>query len=107
MPQANPAEPWGLMVDVQQHMPDLKRNVQPSTVTTALTGYHLLADHLLNKGTAFTDEERGEFELHGLLPPTIATLDQQVSRRLAAFRGFTTDLERYAFLRDLQDTNET
>jgi malate dehydrogenase (oxaloacetate-decarboxylating) len=70
-------------------------------------GYHLLADPLLNKGTAFTDDERAEFELHGLLPPTIATLDQQVSRRLAALRGFGTDLERYAFLRDLQDTNET
>ncbi|MBV8791565.1 MAG: NAD-dependent malic enzyme, partial [Pseudolabrys sp.] len=41
------------------------------------------------------------------LPPTIATLDQQVGRRLAAVRGFATDLERYAFLRDLQDTNET
>lgn len=70
-------------------------------------GYHLLADPLLNKGTAFTDDERAEFELHGLLPPTIATLDQQVSRRLEALRGFGTDLERYAFLRDLQDTNET
>lgn len=70
-------------------------------------GYHLLADPLLNKGTAFTDDERAEFELHGLLPPTVATLDQQVSRRLEALRGFGTDLERYAFLRDLQDTNET
>lgn len=74
---------------------------------TPMFGYHLLADPLLNKGTAFTDDERAEFELHGLLPPTIATLDQQVSRRLAALRGFGTDLERYAFLRDLQDTNET
>jgi malate dehydrogenase (oxaloacetate-decarboxylating) len=78
-----------------------------STVVTPLSGYHLLSDHLLNKGTAFTEEERTEFELHGLLPPTIATLDQQVGRRLAALRGFATDLERYAFLRDLQDTNET
>ena len=76
-------------------------------VVTPMFGYHLLADPLLNKGTAFTDDERHEFELHGLLPPTIATLDQQVSRRLAALRGFGSDLERYAFLRDLQDTNET
>ncbi|MEW6453491.1 MAG: NAD-dependent malic enzyme [Pseudomonadota bacterium] len=80
---------------------------QPSQVVTPMFGYHLLADPLLNKGTAFTDDERAEFELHGLLPPTIATLDQQVSRRLEALRGFGTDLERYAFLRDLQDTNET
>jgi len=80
---------------------------QPCDVATAMFGYHLLADPILNKGTAFTDDERHEFELHGLLPPTIATLDQQVSRRLEALRGFGTDLERYAFLRDLQDTNET
>ena len=80
---------------------------QPCEVATAMFGYHLLADPILNKGTAFTNDERHEFELHGLLPPTISTLDQQVSRRLEALRGFGTDLERYAFLRDLQDTNET
>ncbi len=74
---------------------------------TPLAGYHCLADSFLNKGTAFTDQERDEFELHGLLPPRVATLDEQVSRRLQALRGFATDLERYAFLRELQDTNET
>ena len=78
----------------------------PPAVVTSLSGYHLLSDHLLNKGTAFTDDERTAFELHGLLPPNVAMLDQQVSRRLQALRGFGTDLERYAFLRDLQDTNE-
>jgi malate dehydrogenase (oxaloacetate-decarboxylating) len=70
-------------------------------------GYHLLADARLNKGTAFTEEERDAFGLHGLLPPRVATIDEQVTRRLTAFRQFATDLERYAFLRDLQDTNET
>ena len=80
---------------------------QPTEVVTSLFGDHLLADPLLNKGTAFTDEERTEFELHGLLPPTVAPLEQQVSRRLATLRGFATELERFAFLRDLQDTNET
>jgi len=80
---------------------------QASTVATPLAGYDLLNNHLLNKGTAFTEEERTAFGLHGLLPPTVATLDQQVGRRLAALRGFATDIERYAFLRDLQDTNET
>jgi malate dehydrogenase (oxaloacetate-decarboxylating) len=82
-------------------------NAQPSEVVTPLGGYHLLADSFLNKGTAFTDKERDEFELHGLLPPRVASLDEQVSRRLQALRGFSTDLERYAFLRELQDTNET
>jgi malate dehydrogenase (oxaloacetate-decarboxylating) len=76
-------------------------------VTTALNGYELLADPQLNKGTAFSETERETFDLHGLLPPNVATLDEQVSRRLQALRGFETDLERYAFLRELQDTNET
>ena len=80
---------------------------QPSTVVTPLSGYYLLSDHLLNKGIAFTDDEGDAFELHGLLPPRVATLDEQVSRRLQALRGFSTDLERYTFLRDLQDINET
>jgi malate dehydrogenase (oxaloacetate-decarboxylating) len=81
--------------------------VQPSEVVTPLAGYQLLGDSFLNKGTAFTEPERDEFELHGLLPPRVASLDEQVSRRLQALRGFSTDLERYAFLRELQDTNET
>jgi malate dehydrogenase (oxaloacetate-decarboxylating) len=78
-----------------------------SVITTALSGYHLLADPLLNKGTAFTEAERDIFGLHGLLPPTIGMLDEQVARRLQALRSLSNDLERYAFLRDLQDTNET
>ena len=49
------------------------------TVRTALSGYELLNDPLLNKGTAFTEAERDEFELHGLLPPHVATLDDQCS----------------------------
>jgi malate dehydrogenase (oxaloacetate-decarboxylating) len=77
------------------------------TVPANVFGYHLLADARLNKGTAFTEEERDAFGLHGLLPPRVASIDEQVDRRLAAFRQFATDLERYAFLRDLQDTNET
>src|ERR1700740_2891828 len=80
---------------------------QPSEVVTPLAGYHLLADSLLNKGTAFSEEERDAFELHGLLPPRVASLDEQVERRLHALRSFSTDLERYAFMRELQDTNET
>jgi malate dehydrogenase (oxaloacetate-decarboxylating) len=87
-----------------------KRSKVQSTATsfaTAASGYQLLADALLNKGTAFTDAERDAFELHGLLPPNIGTLEEQVSRRLQVLRGLPTDLDRYAFLRDLQDTNET
>jgi malate dehydrogenase (oxaloacetate-decarboxylating) len=80
---------------------------QPQGIATALSGYQLLADPLLNKGTAFLEAERDLFDLHGLLPPNIGTLDEQVSRRLQVLRSLANDLERYAFLRDLQDTNET
>src|SRR5437764_12210518 len=69
-------------------------------------GYDLLNDPLLNKGTGFTDHERELLELHGLRPPTVATLDEQVSRRLQAFRQLSHDFQRYLFLRGLQDTNE-
>jgi malate dehydrogenase (oxaloacetate-decarboxylating) len=77
------------------------------TIATALSGYELLNDPLLNKGTAFTDAERDVFDLHGLLPPDVATLDLQVERRLDAFRALGNDLQKYVFLRGLQDTNET
>jgi malate dehydrogenase (oxaloacetate-decarboxylating) len=77
------------------------------TVRTALGGYELLNDPLLNKGTAFTEAERDTFELHGLLPPHVATLDYQVQRRLDAFRKLGSDMQKYVFLRGLQDTNET
>jgi malate dehydrogenase (oxaloacetate-decarboxylating) len=78
-----------------------------AVVETALSGYELLNNPVLNKGTAFTDEEREEFDLHGLLPPHVAELDYQVMRRLDAFRGLGRDINRYVFLRGLQDTNET
>ncbi len=74
---------------------------------TTLTGYDLINTPLLNKGTAFSDDERDRFRLHGLLPPHVGTLDEQVARQLKVLRSFETDFERYAFLRDLQDTNET
>jgi len=79
----------------------------PEFVETSLTGIGLLNTPIFNKGTAFTEEERDTFSLHGLLPPQIGTLDQQVARRLKAFRGLHDDFARYSFMRDLQDLNET
>jgi malate dehydrogenase (oxaloacetate-decarboxylating) len=76
-------------------------------VETSLSGYELLNNPLLNKGTAFTETERDAFDLHGLLPPHVAELDYQVKRRLDAFRGLGRDIQKYVFLRGLQDTNET
>src|SRR5580698_4128809 len=76
-------------------------------IATELMSYDLINQPGLNKGTAFTEEERDLFHLHGLLPPHIGTLEDQAARRIKVLRGFETDFERYAFLRDLQDTNET
>jgi malate dehydrogenase (oxaloacetate-decarboxylating) len=77
------------------------------TVRTALSGYELLNDPLLNKGTAFTEAERDAFDLHGLLPPHVATLEYQLQRRHDAFHKLGSDIQKYTFLRGLQDTNET
>ena len=76
-------------------------------IETNLTGYDLINTPMLNKGTAFTEGERDIFHLHGLLPPHVGTLDDQVARRLKVLRAFETDFERYTFLRELQDSNET
>ena len=76
-------------------------------IETELDGTALLTNPMLNKGTAFTEEERTAFALHGLLPPHIGTLEVQVSRRLQAVRKLGSDLDRYVFLRGLQDANET
>ena len=74
---------------------------------TGLSGLDLISRPILNKGTAFTEPERDLFHLHGLLPPHIGSLPDQILRRLSALRELDSDFERYAFLRDLQDTNET
>jgi malate dehydrogenase (oxaloacetate-decarboxylating) len=81
--------------------------IEDLTIDTERTGIDLLSTPLLNKGTAFTMPERDEFELHGLLPPHVGNLDEQVVRRLRALRACDNPLERYSFLRDLQDVNET
>src|SRR3984957_5270009 len=79
----------------------------PQELETGVTGGALIGSPMLNKGTAFSEEERDLFDLHGCLPPHVGTLDEQVARRLKVLRAYESDFERYAFLRDLQDTNET
>jgi malate dehydrogenase (oxaloacetate-decarboxylating) len=88
-------------------MPNLPISDQAEPIDVDLKDFALLNTPMLNKGTAFNESERDAFRLHGLLPPHIFTLEEQVSRRLKGLRRFETDFERYAFLRDLQDTNET
>jgi malate dehydrogenase (oxaloacetate-decarboxylating) len=69
-------------------------------------GMDLLNRQALNKGTAFTDEERSKLGLHGLLPPHVESLNEQVVRAYEAYKRKDEDLERHIYLRALQDTNE-
>ena len=71
------------------------------------TGYHLLRNPRLNKGTAFTAEERHAFGLEGLLPPAVTTLALQVARRHAEIAALDHDLQKYLVLSELQARNET
>ena len=80
---------------------------QRSVIETGLSGKDLMSSPALNKGTAFTYEERIRFDLHGLLPPVIESLEQQCVRAYEAYKRKADDLERHIFLRALQDTNET
>lgn len=73
----------------------------------ALSGFDLINSPRLNKGTAFSDEERDAFDLHGLLPPHVGTLDEQIERRMRTLGDQPAPFNKYTFLHDLQDTNET
>lgn len=73
----------------------------------SLTGRALLGNPGLNKGTAFTREEREELGLQGLLPTHVDSLGEQVTRAYEAYQPKNTDMGRHIYLRALQDTNET
>jgi malate dehydrogenase (oxaloacetate-decarboxylating)(NADP+) len=74
---------------------------------TTPRGTDLLHDPRRNKSTAFSEKEREALGLLGLLPEGIDDLDTQLRRALAQLDGKTTDLERYIYLSQLQDTDET
>ncbi|XP_048351202.1 NADP-dependent malic enzyme isoform X1 [Sphaerodactylus townsendi] len=81
-------------------------NAPQSLLWTSRKGYDLLRHPQLNKGLAFTLEERQQLNIQGLLPPCFLTQDVQVLRILKNFDRQTTDLDRYILLMDLQDRNE-
>jgi malate dehydrogenase (oxaloacetate-decarboxylating)(NADP+) len=75
--------------------------------STHPTGYDLLRNPRLNKGTAFTEAQRRAWGLEGLLPPAVTTLALQVARRHAEIAALQDDLQKYLVLSDLQTRNET
>jgi len=82
-------------------------NPRDPVVRTSLSGFDLLMNPRLNKGTAFTEEERDAFALHGLLPPHVGTLEDQRSRRKRVLDSRPTAFGKYSNMRDLQDNDET
>lgn len=94
-------------IEVTQSNIPASESQQPQPVQVSLSGYDLINSPRLNKGTAFSDHERDMFDLHGLLPPHVGTLDEQVGRRMQNLKAQPTAFAKYSFLRDLQDTNET
>ncbi|GME46992.1 Malic oxidoreductase [Neofusicoccum parvum] len=72
----------------------------------ALTGSALLNTPYLNKGTAFSKEERDEFKLHGLLPQNVQKLEEQVKRAYDQFCSRPNDLAKNTFMTSMKEQNE-
>lgn len=70
-------------------------------------GPSLLEAPLLNKGSAFTRQERESFNLEGLLPCKIETIDEQKNRVYQQLQSFSNSMDKHIYLRNIQDTNET
>jgi malate dehydrogenase (oxaloacetate-decarboxylating)(NADP+) len=77
-----------------------------STETESPRGMALLRDPLLNKGTAFTEQERDTLGLRGLLPAHVLTMEEQAERVMTNLRRLPNDLEKYVALNALHDRNE-
>jgi malate dehydrogenase (oxaloacetate-decarboxylating) len=78
----------------------------PATGRSRIQGAAILTDPLVNKGTAFTPQERVALGIEGLLPPAVETLEQQADRAYKAFLSYDKPLNRHIYLRQLQDANE-
>ena len=86
-------------------MSSVATNQSEAPIETSLTGQLLLDNPLLNKGSAFSQDERRELGLLGLLPLHSSTVEEQLARTYENYRCKETALERYVFLTALQDRN--
>lgn len=80
---------------------------QPWRIKTPLKGSSVFKEPLLNKDTAFSDEERRQLGLTGLIPMLVESLPTQIERAWGEYQKCDSDLDRHVFLRALQDRNET
>jgi len=83
----------------------MKNDKRPLYIPYA--GTALLSTPLLNKGAAFTAEERSTFNLNGLLPEVTETIQEQVVRAYQQYCNFDNAMDKHIYLRNIQDTNET
>ena len=76
-------------------------------IPVSVDGIELINDRNLNKGSAFTKEEREIFHLEGLIPPSTGSFQDQKARVYEGYCSASTDIDKYIYLRSLQDRNET
>jgi malate dehydrogenase (oxaloacetate-decarboxylating) len=85
---------------------ELIRSADGYTVRIHARGYSVLASPTINRGTAFTQEQRRELGLVGLLPTGVSTLDGQLRRAYAQYLAQASDLRKWVYLANLRDRNE-
>lgn len=83
----------------------MNNNKRPLYIPYA--GPALLSTPLLNKGSAFSTTERKYFNLEGLLPEAIESIEEQTGRAYKQYQSFENDMDKHIYLRNIQDTNET
>ena len=84
-----------------------EQRIEEEVVETSLFGNALLVNPYLNKGSAFSDEERRDFGLEGLLPPRVNSMENQLERTYANFSAKESAIQKNIFLAGLHDRNET
>lgn len=85
----------------------MSQNNQHDPLYIPYSGPALLETPLLNKGSAFSHDERVAFNLSGLLPPRYESIEEQLERCWAQYSSFSAPLNKHIYLRAIQDTNET
>ncbi|CCF58010.1 hypothetical protein KAFR_0D03620 [Kazachstania africana CBS 2517] len=87
-------------------IPTLESLQSDGPIECALSNFQLLNSPLFNKGTAFTESERDQFNLHGLLPPQVDSLEEQLERAYKQLSGIESPIQRNDYMSRLRVTNK-
>lgn len=85
----------------------MPQTVKPNALYIPHSGPSLLETPLLNKGSAFSSDERVAFNLTGLIPPRYESISEQVDRAYMQYSSFDEPINKHIYLRAIQDNNET